>query len=91
VKEWMCDVREKKSQIPSITQLEQNESMKAFADIDGFRSSYALVDFVKENWGWETVLKLLEDYASFEKILGVSKDELKEQWILFLDKKYPTE
>ncbi|MBI5345740.1 MAG: hypothetical protein HZB76_01165 [Chlamydiae bacterium] len=86
VKEWLCDLKAKNAAIPSVIQMEQNENN---FDVDSYRANYALVEFIKEKWGWESVLKLLEDYSAFENIFGVSKEEFRDQWIVFLHEKYP--
>ncbi|MCF7799859.1 ankyrin repeat domain-containing protein [Candidatus Babeliales bacterium] len=50
--------------------------------------AYSIVDFINNKWGWEKILELLKDFSSFEKILGVTQEEFREQWINYLDSKY---
>ena len=73
--------------LPGIVQLESIDD-KAFASMHGFRCSYSLVDFICTKWGWETVRALLQDYASFEHIVQLSKDEFSTQWRTFFANKY---
>lgn len=93
VKEWLLDVTKKNSKIPSLKELEsiKHSDSIAFSDIDGFRISYSLVEFINEKWGWNKILELLSDYSSFEKILGLSKETFRTEWINFAKNKYLNE
>lgn len=42
--------------------------------------SWSLVSFIEKTYGWEAIHQLLEDYFSFDIILGMSKKELVLQW-----------
>lgn len=44
----------------------------------------SLTSYIEENYGWEALLELLEDYSSFEQVLGLSKEALVNQWHAFL-------
>ncbi len=88
VKEWFLEVQSKNITIPSIEQLDNIDDELAFVKIDGYRISYSLVEFLNEKWGWDIVLKLFDDYGSFEKILDVNKEQFKTQWIQFVKNKY---
>ncbi|MCE5293581.1 MAG: hypothetical protein LLF94_03070 [Chlamydiales bacterium] len=44
----------------------------------------SLTSYIEKKYGWEAVLKLLEDYSSFEQIIGLSKEALVNQWHAFL-------
>jgi hypothetical protein len=61
-------------QIPSLANLE--EENKA-ADRPALIASYILTEFLVDNWGLDKTLALLNDYSSFERILGISKDEFR--------------
>ncbi|MEI6242276.1 MAG: hypothetical protein WCP39_02595 [Chlamydiota bacterium] len=77
---------EKAGSLPSLDQLERDKIKMENVYLYN-RCSYSLVDFIMEKWGRDKVIALLEDYSSFEKILGVSKEELMDQWSIFLDNK----
>lgn len=76
--------------IPSLAQLEDTK-IDNFVKMDGFACSYAFVEYLKEKWGWSTVLALLKDYSSFEAILNMSQDQFTSECIQFIDKKYGSE
>lgn len=46
----------------------------------------SLTSYIEEKYGKEFLLKLLEDYSSFEQVLGLSKEELSDEWHAFLKK-----
>lgn len=50
--------------------------------------SYSIVEYINQHWGWETILALLADFSSFEKILGITQHEFEIQWISQLDATY---
>lgn len=51
-----------------------------FDKLNGFLIAPSLVQFIEQKWGWKVILALLGDYASFEKIMGISKTEFYNQW-----------
>jgi RNA polymerase sigma-70 factor, ECF subfamily len=55
---------------------------------NGYDCLYLLVDFIKQKWGWDAVLALCDDYAQFEKILGMTKEEFNRAWVAFIVEKY---
>ncbi len=68
--------------IPSLQQLEDFDSSS-----DSYRAcSYLMIEFINNQWGWDTMLAVLADYGSFEKILGISKEKFKNQFIDYLKK-----
>lgn len=83
------DSLKKEMDLPTLEELESIDKTAdiAFNQINGFIISQALVQFICENWGWELILNLLEDYSRFEEILNVSKEEFRLQWIEFIKAK----
>ncbi len=69
--------------IPRFSQLEVFNLID-FPKIGGFQYSYALVEFIYEKWGWDALPALMEDMNSFEKILGLSQKDFREEWIAYL-------
>lgn len=63
-------------QVPTMAQLDAIKDCAInFDKINGFSISPLLVKFIDINWGWDTVLKLLENYSDFENIIGFTKEE----------------
>ena len=70
--------------IPSLEQLENFDSSSDF-----YRAcSYLMVEYINYQWGWDKILAILADYTSFEKVLGISKEKFKDQFISYLDTNY---
>lgn len=46
----------------------------------------SLTSYIETQYGKESLHKLLEDYSSFEAVLGLSKEELSVEWHAFLKK-----
>ncbi len=72
--------------LPTLEQLESinKEDDVAFNNANGFIISQALVQLIYEQWGWNSILALLEDYSKFEEVLKVSKKDFYAQWIEFI-------
>ncbi len=71
-----------KGEIPTIAQLDSIvDCVIDFSKINGFHVSYFMVKFIDQQWGWESVLKLLENYSQFEEIIGLSKEEFRDKFI----------
>jgi hypothetical protein len=70
--------------IPSMSEIQEKlgSNSKSCACI------YSMVEYINQNWGWDTVLTLLTDFSSFEKTLSLSQDKFREKWIEYLDSKY---
>jgi RNA polymerase sigma-70 factor, ECF subfamily len=78
-------LRQNISALPTFEELESiEEDDIRFEQIKGFAISYSVVQFIEQKWGWDSILALLADYAKFEEILKVSKQELWSQWIRYL-------
>jgi RNA polymerase sigma-70 factor, ECF subfamily len=78
-----------KENISSLTTFEYLEAIDKEDDItflqaNGFLVSYAMVQFIEQKWGWDSILALLADYTKFEEILKISKQEFWSQWIKYL-------
>ncbi|MFA6263730.1 MAG: CatB-related O-acetyltransferase [Candidatus Babeliales bacterium] len=66
-----------------IPSLEQMENFDSSSDI--YRAcSYLIIEYIHQQWGWDKILAILADYASFEKILGISKEKFKTKFIDYL-------
>jgi RNA polymerase sigma-70 factor (ECF subfamily) len=72
--------------LPTLEQLESvdKNNTLAFDKLNGFKASFSMVQFIDQKWGWRSILALLEDYSKFEEIVGLTKDEFRDQWISFL-------
>jgi len=70
------------AKLPTIAQLDAIEKCDTmtFDQHNGFHVSYSLVRFIDKHWGWQTLLRLLNEYDNFEKIIGISKEEFEKQW-----------
>jgi hypothetical protein len=85
-KAWIFQKNKEITDLPSFAELEQDETMVGKIVFYN-RSAFSLVDFIKQKWGWEKILALMEDYSSFEGILKVSKEDCRKEWIVYLDQK----
>ena len=72
--------------VPTIAQLDviPKYDTIAFDTYDGFRVSYSIVEFIDTQWGWDTVIQILNNYTHFESVVGVSKNTFTEQWRAYL-------
>jgi nucleoside 2-deoxyribosyltransferase len=50
--------------------------------------AYSVVEFINHRWGWEKILALLADFSSFERILGLTQEAFRHEWISCLDATY---
>ena len=64
---------------PTLQDLETDD-YQTFVDIGGFACGYSLAAYIESKYGFEKVIDLLKDYSSFEEILGISKDQLYQEW-----------
>lgn len=62
-------------EIPLLSQLETLDGHSL--DRSGKIACYLLTEFLIDQWGLDKALALLNDYSSFETILGVSKEEFR--------------
>ena len=74
---------------PTIEQLDSVEKAdnQLFYQINGFKVSTLLVHFIDIQWGWTILLNLLDNYDNFDSIVGLSKEQFRNQWIKFLNQK----
>lgn len=79
---WRMRFANNHSEIPLRNRLERPGN-EEFGTAE-YACAYWLVDFIKEKWGQPTLLALMQDYASFEKILGRSWQAFCDQWFVFL-------
>lgn len=78
--------------VTNLPNLEQLDTIPKYDTVSfdyyhGFNMSYSIVEFIYRYWGWDTVLKLLNNYEMFGDVMGVSKQEFILQWTqsLFID------
>jgi hypothetical protein len=71
--------------IPSISQLE-GEDVTQQGRAWGV-SRYVLAKFLVDNWGMDKARAVMDDYASFESILGISKEEFCQKCIEYYQPK----
>jgi hypothetical protein len=50
------------------------------AKINGHYIAHCFVHFIKQEYGWQTILNILENYSAFEKIVGYSPEALYNHW-----------
>jgi len=51
-----------------------------FAEVGGYILAYTLIQYIKERYGWEAVVRLVPADASIEQILGLSPRALFDEW-----------
>ena len=59
--------------LSSLSQLEEIKEL----DRSDLIACYVLTEFLVENWGLDKALAVLDDYDSFENIIGISKEEFR--------------
>ena len=51
-----------------------------FAEVGGYTLAYTLIQYIKERYGWEAVVRLVPTAASIEQVLGLSPRGLFDEW-----------
>jgi hypothetical protein len=51
-----------------------------FANVGGYTLAYTLIHYVDQNYGWDSVVALLDRDATWESVLGISERELFDDW-----------
>ncbi len=88
-KQRIAKLAQDPSQLPTLAQLSPcTDNDEEFSRLDGFVCSCTLVEFIDSTRGWETVLELLANPESLERILGISQEQFHRQWAAFLVQKY---
>ena len=67
--------------LPLLTQHEDPDYISKRPDL---LACNIFAEFLIDQWGMDTALTLLEDYSSFEEILGISKEEFHAQCLQYL-------
>jgi hypothetical protein len=70
--------------IPTMNEIQE----KLGSDSKSCASVFSIIEYINQKWGWDTIIALLADYSSFEKILGVNQETFRTQWIKYLDSNY---
>lgn len=86
-KESIIKLKDHLPNLPTLEQLEKIDKSDgaAFNALNGFLVSYALVGFIDQRWGWSVIRQLLQDYDKFEQILGMNKQQFRQQWLHFVE------
>jgi len=72
-------------ELPPFSQLE--ESHREPQERSFFVARYALAEFLVTKWGMDKALTILDDYSSFEAILGISKERFLKECIQYYQPK----
>ncbi len=75
------------TKIPTFEQL-NSSSQTSDAQMIRQNASYSVIEYLNKTKGWDIIRALLADFSSFEKILGVSQEVFRNQWIEYLDSTY---
>ncbi len=51
-----------------------------FAEVGGYTLAYTLIQYIKERYGWEAVVRLVPADAGIEQVLGLSPRVLFDEW-----------
>lgn len=85
----MLEVALYKEGIPSLALLSKYDSNSFYA-AGGYSFSYTLIKFIIQKWDFKTLLRLVQEYNNFEKILGVSIEKFEAEWKEFVKQNYLT-
>jgi hypothetical protein len=58
-----------------------NPSAIQFAEVGGYSLAYTLIEYIIEEYGWNSVIDLIDVDASYKSVIGLSERELYEEWI----------
>lgn len=61
--------------MPSFSQINEQMANGELTSRSSPIAAYIYADFLVSNWRWDKTLAILNDYASFEKIIGISEEE----------------
>lgn len=75
----------KQSDIPSWESL-NNAGTAEFGDVNGYVYSALIVDFLINEYGYDTIRKLILQPNDFQTIFGLSELDLERKWIIHLTK-----
>lgn len=67
------------SDIPPLERLAVQD-IKEFGVIGGYQWSYLFVSYIESRYGTHKILQLLRNYNQFAKIMGISEEDLYQQW-----------
>jgi hypothetical protein len=82
--EYVCQHRFPFELIPTFQDMEQSDSSVQAADL----FTYALVDFIVNEYGLEALNHLIRSPDSLEDILGVNRSEFEKQWQQYMNQHY---
>jgi hypothetical protein len=68
------------SSVPSLELLEKPDG-EEFGNAGGYQWSYLFVSYIETKYGKEKVLQLLRNADRFEEIIGLSQEQLYQQWL----------
>lgn len=70
--------------IPSLDKLNSNE----FVSAGGYELSYTIVEYLVNEYGYETIVSFIKSPKSYKRIIGKSKLEFQNDWKDYLIEKY---
>lgn len=70
--------------IPSLDKLNSNE----FVSVGGYALSYTIVEYLVNEYGYDTIISLIKAPRSYKSITGKSKLEFQNAWKYYLKEKY---
>ncbi|MEJ8554947.1 hypothetical protein [Tepidibacter sp. Z1-5] len=73
--------------IPSIEFLDIKDELK-FGNAGGYQYSYTFIEFLDKEYGWERVIELIEGNKSYMDIFSKDKQEIYNEWVIYLEKYY---
>ena len=68
---------------PSLKKINNDQTVGLKYDL-----GYFLIEYIVEKWGWESVLKLVEDNGEIKRVLGISEKAFEREFYESLAQKY---
>lgn len=70
--------------VPSLSEMNSSN----FSEVGGYVFSYTAIEYIIENYGYDTIVLLIKTPADLEKILGNSMIEFENNWKRYLKENY---
>ncbi len=85
-REWTRIIKQRVSNgtIPSLDDLKWN----LYDEKGGYGFSYTIVEYIKEEYGYDKLIELISSPFNFKTVLGVYKEDFEENWKSFLKESY---
>ncbi|MBU3144376.1 hypothetical protein [Clostridium sp. CF012] len=78
----------KNNRIPQFNDLDTGEDFQAFFKKDGYQYSYTIVESIVNMFGYDKLYNLIKSPANFVEVFGMTENELQNEWIKYIKKKY---